>query len=205
MDIDKVKLLRKKINIPITEAIQLLKKNKGDIALSEHVFHSNNIKEIQKNTDCDEKTAEENYKLFSYDIKKAIQKINERGIVLTTRESKIPRNEIGFILWPENKNGETYKTIKRNDVFIPTADFEYIIDEFKAVFPLKDPWTDTIEDYFDTCSHNSFNAETSNHILKKIKMITHEDDKVQLFLQEVITWFTKTLEYADYIIIYGNL
>lgn len=56
-------------------------------------------------------------------------------LIITTREIKIRKNEIGFILWPENLDGKRYKTIKPNYVFIPTDDFEYIIDYFQISFP----------------------------------------------------------------------
>jgi len=123
MDSEKVKLLRSKIAIPLDIAIKLLKDNNGNIEDSEQEFHNNNIKEISFLAECDFETARESYLFYKYDKTKAVEKINSKQVFITTRENPIPRNEIGFILWPE-KDGENYKTKKRNDAFIPTADFE---------------------------------------------------------------------------------
>lgn len=43
MNSERVKILRSKIDIPLNMAIQLLKKNNGDIVLSEQDFHKENI------------------------------------------------------------------------------------------------------------------------------------------------------------------
>ncbi|MDN3691299.1 hypothetical protein QWZ06_03000 [Chryseobacterium tructae] len=205
MDSEKIKLLRNKITIPLSVAIQLLKKNNGDINASEQEFHNNNISEISVSTACDLDTAKENYELCQYDITKAIEKINSKPIIITTRDNPSPRNEIGFILWPENKDGEHYKTVKRNDAFIPTADFDYVINEFKAVFPLINPWNGYMEDGFDTCGHNYFDRNTCRIIIDRISQMKTDELKTAQFKAELIEWLNDKLIYSEYIVIYGNL
>ncbi|WP_160136053.1 hypothetical protein [Chryseobacterium sp. c4a] len=205
MDNEKIKLLRNKITIPLSVAIQLLKKNNGNINASEQEFHNNNIREISISTECDPDTARENYEICLFDITKAIERINSRPIIITTRDSLSPRNEIGFILWPENKEGEYYKTVKRNDAFIPTADFDYVINEFKSVFPLTNPWNGYIENAFDACGHNFFDRNTCRIIINRINQVRTDELKVAQFKNELIEWLNDKLVYAEYIVVYGNL
>lgn len=205
MDSEKIKILRNKITIPLDIAIQLLKKNNGDINASEQEFHSNNIREISITAECDPDTARENYELCQYDITKAVERISLRPVIITTRENPLLRNEIGFSLWPENEDGENYKTVKRNDAFIPTADFDYVINEFKSVFPLLNPWNGYIEDGFDTCGHNFFDRNTCRIIIDRIMQTKTDELKIAQFKNELIEWLNDKLIYAHYITVYGNL
>ena len=205
MDSEKIKILRNKIAIPLDIAIRLLKDNNGNIEDSEQEFHNNNIKEISVLAECDFETARESYIFCKFDKTKAIEKINSKQIIITTRENPTPRNEIGFILWPENKDGENYKTKKRNDAFIPTADFDYVINAFRSVFPLVNPWNKIIEEQFDVCGHNYFDKNTCRIIIKKIEQTKTNELKVTKFKNELIEWLNDKLIYADYIAVYGNL
>ncbi|KIX22688.1 hypothetical protein SY27_02370 [Flavobacterium sp. 316] len=205
MDSEKVKILRSKIAIPLDIAIILLKENNGDIDASEQEFHNNNIKEISVLAECDFETARESYIFCKYDKTKAIEKINSKQIIITTRENPTPRNEIGFILWAENKDGENYKTKKRNDTFIPTADFDYVINAFRSVFPLQNSWNNSIEENFDVYGTNWFDNKTCRIITDKIRQSKFEELKVTKFRNELIEWLEEKLKYADYIVVYGNL
>lgn len=205
MDLQKIKSLRNKIAIPLDTAIELLRKHDNNILACKEEFYNNNIKEISILTECKEEIAKENYIFCNYDKAKTIHRINSRQIIITTRKDKAPKNEIGYILWPENANGEGYKTVKRNDAFIPTADFEIIIEVFKSVFPLQNPWNKNIEDSFDTCGNNYFDNKTCLQIIARINSIKTDDPNIKQFLHEVIQWFDDKLKYADYIVIYGNL
>ncbi|TAE75144.1 MAG: hypothetical protein EAZ85_02930 [Bacteroidetes bacterium] len=205
MNSEKIKILRNKIAIPLDIAIKLLKENNGNIEASEKEFHNNNIKEISVVTECDFETARESYELCKYDTTKAIEKINSKQIIITTRENSTPRNEIGFILWAENNEGENYKTKKRNDAFIPTADFDYVITEFRSVFPLENLWNKNIDEHFDVCGHNYFDKKTCRIIIEKIKQKKSDELKITKFKNELIKWLNDKLTYAEYLVVYGNL
>lgn len=205
MNSEKIKMLRNKIAIPLETAIKLLKQNNGDIEASEQEFHNNHIKAISLLAECDFETARESYIFCKYDKEKAVEKINSKQIIITTRENPTPRNEIGFIVYPLNKDREYYKTKKRNDAFIPTADFDYVINEFRSVFPLENPWNKDIEKYFDVCGHNYFDNKTCLRIIEKINQTDQGIPRVQKFKKELIEWFQDKLKYAEYIIVYGNL
>ncbi|WP_445722849.1 hypothetical protein [Flavobacterium sp.] len=205
MDAEKIKDLRSKISIPLDVAIQLLKKNNGNVFNSELEFHNNTIVEISEITACDLELAREYYNLYNHDRIKVIEKLNSKQTIITTKENLVPRNEIGFVLWPENKKGENYRTAKRNDAFIPSADFEYVINEFKSVFPLENSWDKTVEEYFDICGNNYFDKETCKIIINKIRHTKTDELKVAKFKNELIDWLNDKLLYADCIVVYGNL
>lgn len=203
MDSEKIKILRGRISISLNIALQLLKKNNGDIELCEQEFHNDNIQTICIKTECDYKIAKDNYKICNYDLTKAVKRINQKQIIITTGKTR--DSKIGFVLWPQNEEGEFYKTAKRNDAFIPTEDFDIILKEFQSVFPLRNPSNDIIDDAFDPVGHNFFDNKTCRQILEKINRIHSDDKSVQNFLEEVKNWLNDKLAYADYIVIYGNL
>ncbi|KUJ60608.1 hypothetical protein AR687_16385 [Flavobacteriaceae bacterium CRH] len=203
MDNEKIKILRSRISIPLNIALQLLKKNNGDIELCEQEFHGNNIQTICTKTECDYQTAKDNYEICDYDIIKAVEKINQKQVIITT--GKITDSKIGFILWPENSAGEFYKTSKRNDAFIPTDDFDIILKDFESVFAMRDASGTVKQESFDVTGHNFFDNKTCREIVEKISQIKNEDENVQVFITDLITWLNDKLVYADYIVVYGNL
>ena len=203
MDNEKIKILRSKIAVPLNVAVELLKKNNNDVLLCEQEFHDINIQTISQKAECDYKTANESYALCNYDIVKAIERINQKQVIITTGNTT--DSKIGFVLWPENAAGEFYKTAKRNNAFIHTEDFDIILKEFQSVFPLKNPWNNDIEDKFDPVGNNFFDNKTCRIIVEKISHIKNDDEKVQFFLKEVTNWLEDKLTYADYIVVYGNL
>lgn len=200
---ESIKILRNKISIPLNKAVELLKKNNGDVVLAEQNFHNENIFEICSKVQCDAKTARKEYQICNYDVTKAIERINQKSVVISTGNN--PDSQIGFILWPENAEGEFYKTEKRNDVFISTEDFEIVLKEFQSVFPIKNPWNGTIENEFDKIGSNFFDKVTSRLIVEKISRIETNNEKEKVFLHEIINWINDKLVYADYIVVYGNL
>ncbi|MFB9077702.1 hypothetical protein ACFFLS_00670 [Flavobacterium procerum] len=200
---ESIQILRSKISLPLSEAIRLLKKNNGDVLLSEQDFHNENICEIAEKTECDKETAKKEYQICNYDVTKAIERINQKPVVIATGNN--PVSKIGFILWPENTKGEFYKTEKRNDVFISTEDFELVLKAFESVFPIKNPFNNNIEDKFDKIGHNFFDNKICEEIVKKINLIKTDDENVKTFLEEVKNWLNDKLAYADCIVVYGNL
>ncbi|MFD1601306.1 hypothetical protein ACFSJW_23180 [Flavobacterium artemisiae] len=203
MNTESIKVLRNKISIPLNKAIELLKKNNGDVLLAEENFHNENIIEICKTTDCDRETATKEYQICNYDVVKAVERINQKPVRIGT--GKFLDSKIGFILWPENENGEFYKTEKRNDAFIATEDFDLVLEIFESVFPMQNPWNNTIEDQFDSTGNNFFDIKTGLLILQKISEIKSNDSEENRFLGDLIEWFKDKLSYADYIVVYGNL
>lgn len=205
MELENIKILRNRLSIPLTTAIGLLKKHHGDLSACEQDFHHENITKIAEATGCDEDTAAKSYKTFSFDVTKAINDIHARPVFIATKEKLTHEDKIGFVLWPEKVNGEVYRSVKRNDVFIPAGDFEYILQAFASVFPLPHPRHHRTEVAFDKCGHNFFDNKTGKLILGKIQDIHSDDPKIGLFLKEVKQWLRDQLEYADMIVVFGTL
>ncbi|MBE8727312.1 hypothetical protein [Flavobacterium hungaricum] len=203
MNPESIKILRSKISIPLNKAIELLKMNNGDVALSEQSFHTENIIEICKVTECDEETAQKEYQICNCDVTKAVERINQKLVVIGT--GKFQDSKIGFILWPENENGEFYKTAKRNDAFITAEDFDLVLEVFQSVFPLQNPWNNSSEDKFDKVGNNFFDKKKALIILQKINEIKSKDANETRFLKELTEWLNDKLSYAAYIVVYGNL
>ncbi|MPT34694.1 MAG: hypothetical protein E2604_06315 [Flavobacterium sp.] len=205
MDPTKIKILRSRTAIPLDVAIQLLKENNGDIDASEQAFHHNKIRAIVFEAECDYETAKEYYELCKYDTTKAIERINNRTVRISTREKPTSRNEIGFSIWPVDHERHYYKTKKRNDVFIPAYDFDFILDEFNSVFPIQNPWNKQVETALYIYGHNYFDNATCRILSDRIAQSKTDDPKVLEFKMQFIAWLNDKLNYATYIVVFGNL
>ena len=141
--------------------------------------------------------------MCKYDVEKTIKRINEKEIVFTRQKNRI--SKIGFVLWSENEKGEPFDTKARSNVFIPTNDFDLVLEVFKGVFPLENVKEQTIDEAFYSRGLNRFDKKTSEEIISELNKIPSEDEEVQQFLNQLINWFKEQLEFADYISVYGNL
>lgn len=173
MEQEQLKAFRKKTPISIKEAIELLNKNNGDLAACEKEFHRNKIDEISKITACEKAKAKKFYEQFNFNKEKAIRNINEEQRVLTIEDVKVAKRATGFVLCGEDENGMPYKTVKRNEIFIPTEDFDYI----KAAFAFNSAPS------FDIRGANYFNEKDGQLIIQEInKLETRDHPKLYRFL-----------------------
>ena len=200
----KIKELREKLSIPLDAAMELINHNNGDLSLCEKEFHKNNINTICRLAECDETTAEKYYQICNFNIEKSIKKIHEQLFYLTATPNE-PIDKIGFILWAENESLTEYVTSRDKSLFIQTKDFDYVMDVFKSVFPLKDADTNEIQECFDVVSQNYFDNKTSRIIVEEIAKIKTNDPDVECFLRDLVQWFNTRLRYANEIVVYGNL
>lgn len=74
---DKIKELRKVLPIPITEALQLLRENDGDVEKCIYLFKAKSIKEIVQLTGCDEQIATQYYEAEKNDFNRTVSAIRE--------------------------------------------------------------------------------------------------------------------------------
>lgn len=154
----------------------MLKKNNGNIEACEEEFHDKRIKEICEKVDCDKDKATRFYRKFNLNKEKAIYEINNEQKVLTIENKKVAKNTIGFVLWFEDENGEQLKTIKRNDIFIPTEDFDFIKEEFES----------NCSENFDETADNCFSKEDSKSVIKAIEKIETDNENQTKFLSELV-------------------
>ncbi|SHF05686.1 hypothetical protein [Dysgonomonas macrotermitis] len=73
----KIKELRNLLPIPMSEAIQLLKDNDGDIQSCVEIFKKKTIDYISKEAGCNKKTAQKYYEREKFDINRTISMIRE--------------------------------------------------------------------------------------------------------------------------------
>ncbi|MGH1386005.1 hypothetical protein [Kordia sp.] len=203
-DIQKVKELRERLSIPLNTAMELIQENNSDLSRCEQEFHRHNINTICRLTQCNEEIAKKYYRICKFSIEKAIKKINEQLFFLTATPNE-PIDKIGFILWAENDSINKYINAgNEKSLFIQAKDFDYVINVFKSVYPLKNEYGE-IENGFDILSNNYFDNKTGRIIVEHMSKIKTKDKNVELFLRDLIKWFRAKLRYADYIVVYGNL
>lgn len=205
MDMQQIIALRKRVPIPSAAAVRLLKEHAGDLDACAAAWHATQVQAICDATGCDKETAEESYEVCHQDLEKAIVRILARPIILTTRSEPGPKNEIGYVLWPENADGQPYKSISRNDAFIPAADFEWVIAAFRAAYPIPSRHGRGVETAFDVCGHNHFDRDTMQRITARILEAPAADPVVARFRVALVAWIQDKLTYADYLVVYGNL
>ena len=73
----KIKDVREAIPVPMSEALQLLKKHNGDVSKSIAEAKATNIAFICEKTGCDQKEAEKVYQAEKYDLNRTISIIRE--------------------------------------------------------------------------------------------------------------------------------
>ena len=203
-EFQKIKQLRERLSISVTEAKALIEDNNGNILAAEKEFHKHNINTICRLAECDDTEAKKYYELYKFDIEKAVKKITGKLTFLTTTSSQ-SLEKIGFVLWAENDKLDAYETLYDKSIFIPSKDFDYVIAIFKSVYPLYYEDTDETANSFDIKGKNFFDNKTCRILIEKMSKIKTSDHNVELFLRELIKWFNSKIRYAEYIVVYGNL
>ncbi|MBQ0152982.1 MAG: hypothetical protein KBS61_08840 [Chryseobacterium sp.] len=119
--------------------------------------------------------------------------IQKKRKIISTENDLIYKNKIRLLLWTEDENGDEIPNAEEEYIFIPTEDFDFVINDYKSVFPLINPWTEMVENQFDACGNNYFNQENMKIIIQKLKSQLFESDKVENFKIELLNWLKKNL------------
>lgn len=206
---EKLKALRAKINVSLTEALSLLKQNNDDIEQSLVQFHQNNLNKICLATGCNEKLAQTYYTnpVYQQNIEKIIEKIdqfNQRPIKLTIAENPKYVDKVGFLIWSEDENLVEVQHEKNRTYFIQQDDFTYVIEIFKSLFPLWSPQRNEFEDSFDPCSDNYFDYNAVQKIVSGLRDLSFEDIKIMNFLEHLACCLEEKIQVGTYVIVFGN-
>ncbi len=191
----KLKLLRTKIPVSLKEAIDLLNNNHGNLEDSEREFHENRIDEICRISKCEKQKARKFYIQFHFNQEKAINAINNEQKILRIEASRIIKNTIGFILWFEYPNGEPYRTKKRNDIFIPAEDFDFIKETFES----------NCSENFDSTDNNYFDKTECKSIIGSIEKLKTVNENQAQFIRSLTKWMKDNLQVVETLVVYGNL
>ncbi|MDN4616734.1 hypothetical protein QCD85_01400 [Paenibacillus sp. PsM32] len=111
---------------------------------------------------------------------------------------------LGYELLPA-RYGEKWDQIQADSVFIYAGDFDYLIPYLKKHYPIVDPVTNDRYGYFDTSGFNPIAKALWTNILAEMKAYQTKDRELKAFIRSLVTWLEIQLEWADEIIIFGNL
>ncbi|MCX5466631.1 hypothetical protein [Acinetobacter nematophilus] len=209
MNKEKLKAFREKVDIPLIEALSLLKQNNDDIEQSIAMFHQNRLNEICLTTGCNETLAKAYYThpVYQQNVEKIIEKIDEfnrRPIKLTIAENPKYVNKVGFFIWAEDENLVEVQHEKNRTYFIPQDDFAYVIEIFKSIFPLWSLQRNEFEGRFDPCSVNYFDYNAVQKIVSDLRDLSFEDIKIMNFLEHLACCLEEKIQIGTYVIVFGN-
>ena len=186
------------------KAAALLKQTEGDIASAIALYHQENLETIMAETKCEQWEAESAYERFGYDAEKAVKHIFSTSLTISVDGRKeAPERGMGYLI---NVLDADMKCVSKRSVFIPMEDFdEYLLEDFRAVFPLYQPQWDRVEDHFDATVRNLFEPLVCEKIIARLRQRTFFDEKVKAFIQRVIADLEEKIPACEYIEVYGNL
>ena len=105
----------------------------------------------------------------------------------------------------ENMRREEWHS--NNYLRVYASDYERLLPYFKKVFPLINPTNGEVQDFFDECWENWISVGDWEKIIafmkNDISSIKNNDEI--LFFNQFISWIEKQIEWADIIVIEGNL
>lgn len=95
------------------QALQLLKQSNDDVKQAEQLFHQQNLAFIQQQAECDHELAERFYKMYDFDVSKAIENADAwicNGIynrsIITLGEDNPMTNGHCLLIFAENENNQ---------------------------------------------------------------------------------------------------
>lgn len=196
--------LKTRLSIPIQKAAALLKQTEGDIASAIVLYHQENLEAIMAETKCEQWEAESAYERFGHDAEKAVKYLYGTSQLFSVDGRKeAPERGMGYLI---NALDADMKCVSKRSVFIPMEDFdEYLLEDFRAVFPLYQPQWDRVEDHFDATARNLFEPSVCEKIIAQLRQCTFCDEKVKAFIQRVIADLEEKIPACAYIEVYGNL
>lgn len=206
MNKEKLNELRSKITIPLAEAVNLLKQHDEDIEQCIQAFHAENIRRICEQTACEQNIVCEYYHnaVYGYDLEKVLSKVSaymRKPIRLTIEENPVELEKVGFFIWAEDEDLNEIVDDRNRMYFIPSDDFSYVINIFRSVYPILDPCSKALENYFDVCFYNYFDQNTIQIIISKIKALNFTETKIMCFLVKIIECLEEKSSIGTYVIV----
>ena len=199
-----IQTLKTELALPLQKAKTLLEQTAGDIPAAIALYHQENIATIIADTKCECWEAESVYERFHYDVEKAIKHIYSTSLT-TSVDGGRDKSEMGmgYLISALDAN---LKNLPKRSIFIPIEDFDqYLLEDFKSVFPLYQPQWDKVEDYFNCTTSNVFDSTTCRKIIAQLRQRTFTDEKVKIFIEKVISYLEEKLSTCTYIEVYGNI
>ena len=199
-----IQTLKTELALPLQKAKSLLEQTAGDIPAAIALYHQENIATIMAETECEHWEAKSVYDRFNYNVEKAVKHIFSTSLTISV-EDKRDTNErgMGYLISALDAN---LNNLPKRSIFIPIEDFDqYLLENFKSVFPLYQPQCNKVENYFNCTTSNLFDSTTCRKIITQLRQHTFTDDKVKIFIQKVIANLEEKLPTCAYIEVYGNI
>ena len=199
-----IQILKTELALPLQKAKILLEQTAGDISAVIALYHQENIATIMAETECERWEAENVYERFNYNVEKAVKHIFSTSLTISV-EDKRDTSERGMGYLVSALDADLNNVSKRS-IFIPIEDFDqYLLENFKSVFPLYQPQWNKIEPYFNCTTSNVFDPTLCRKIITQLRQRTFTDDKVKIFIEKIITDVEEKLPTCAYIEVYGNI
>ena len=199
-----IQILKTELTLPLQKAKILLEQTAGDIPAAITLYHQENIATIMAETECEHWEAKSVYERFNYNVEKAVKHIYSTSLTISVNgERDKSERGMGYLISALDAN---LNNLPKRSIFIPIEDFDqYLLEDFKSVFPLYQPQWDKIEPHFNGTTSNLFDLTTCQKIITQLRQRTFTDEKVKIFIEKIITDVEEKLPTCAYIEVYGNI
>ena len=199
-----IQILKTELALPLQKAKTLLEQTAGDIPAAITLYHQENIATIMAETECEHWEAKSVYERFNYNVEKAVKQIFSTSLTISIEDKRdTSERGMGYLISALDAN---LNNLRKRSIFIPIEDFDqYLLEDFKSVFPLYQPQWNKIEPHFNCTTSNVFDSTTYRKIITQLRQRTFTDDKVKIFIQKVIANLEEKLPTCAYIEVYGNI
>ena len=199
-----IQILKTELALPLQKAKTLLEQTAGDILAAITLYHQENIATIMAETECERWEAESVYERFNYNVEKAVKHIFSTSLTISVEDKRdTSERGMGYLISALDTD---LNNVSKRSTFIPIEDFDqYLLEDFKPVFPLYQPQWNKIEPHFNCTTSNVFDSTTYRKIITQLRQRTFTDDKVKIFIQKVIANLEEKLPTCAYIEVYGNI
>ena len=199
-----IQTLKTELSIPLQKAKSLLEQTQGEISSAIALYHQENIATIMAETECERWEAESVYERFNHNVEKAIKHIFSTSLNISVDGRKdTSERGMGYIISALDAD---LNSVSKRSIFIPMEDFDkYLLEDFKAVFPLYQPQWDKVENHFNCTTSNIFDFTTCRKIIAQLRQRIFTDEKVKIFIEKIITDVEEKLSTCAYIEVYGNI
>ena len=199
-----IQTLKTELALPLQKAKSLLEQTAGDISAAIALYHQENIATIMAETECEHWEAESVYERFNYNVEKAVKQIFSTSLTISVEDKRdTSERGMGYLISALDTD---LNNVSKRSTFIPIEDFDqYLLEDFKSVFPLYQPQWNKIEPHFNCTTSNVFDSTTYRKIITQLRQRTFTDEKVKIFIQKVIADVEEKLPTCAYIEVYGNI
>ena len=199
-----IQTLETELALPLQKAKTLLEQTAGDIPAAIALYHQQNIAAIMAETECERWEAESVYERFNYNIEKTVKHIFSTSLTISVDNRRdTSERGMGYIITALDTD---LNDVSKRTIFIPIEDFDqYLLEDFKSVFPLYQPQCNKVENYFNCTTSNVFDPTLCRKIITQLRQRTFTDEKVKTFVQKLIADLERKLSTCAYIEVYGNI